>query len=59
MNKLRGTIVVKRMRDVPVRVSNDVEEFCEVVHIFTLTLSTKCVLSEMKYVHPLPIVGVT
>ena len=58
MNKLRGTIVVKRRRDVPVRVSNDVEEFCEVVHIFTSTLSGKCVLGKMKYVHPLPIVGV-
>ena len=41
----REIIVVERRRDAPVRVSNDVEEFCELVHIFTQTSR-----GEMEYV---------
>jgi hypothetical protein len=35
MSRSRDIIVVERGRDAPVRVSNDLEEFCELVHIFT------------------------
>jgi hypothetical protein len=42
----------------PVRVSKDVEEFCEVVHIFIPTSRGEHVLGETKYVLPVPIVGV-
>ena len=44
--------------DAPVRLTNDVEEFCEVVHIFTPTLRGEHVLGEMEYVLPIAIVGV-
>ena len=45
--------------DAPVRLSNDVEELCEVVHIFTQTSRDEHVLGEMEYVLvlPLPILG--
>jgi hypothetical protein len=57
MSESRVTVVVER-RDAPVRVSNDVEELCKVVHIFTPISRGEHVLGEMKYVLPLPIVGV-
>jgi hypothetical protein len=50
MNELLGTIVVERRRDAPVGVSNNVEEFCEVVHNFNPTWCGENMLGEMKYV---------
>ena len=39
-------------------VSNDVQEFCELVHIFTLTSRGENVLGKTEYVFPPSIVGV-
>ena len=58
MRESRGTFVVERRRDAPVRVRNDVEELYELVHIFTPTSRGEHVLGQMEYVLPLPIVGV-
>jgi hypothetical protein len=44
----RGTIVVER-RDAPVRVSNAVEEFCELVDILTPTSRGEHVLGEIVW----------
>jgi hypothetical protein len=54
MSESRGTIVLESRRDAPVRVSNDVEEFSEVIHIFTSTSRGEHVLDEKECVLPLP-----
>ena len=53
-----GTIPLGRRRYAPVRVRNNVQEFCELIHILTATLCSELVLDKMQDVLPCPTVGV-
>ena len=55
---LRGARVVERGRTAPARISNEVQQFRDLIHVFTPAVVCEQVQGEMKCIVPVPIVRV-